>query len=1132
MASILTGTVGNYPAKLTTIEGIGFTPREIDVITSVEHGKEDVSELARFLNISRSVIDHHLTNIVSKLQLGGKPPPLQESRTLTKQKKIISFLNASDLENKKFRCQHFVSLRVEEHFYNALKKIGDTIALPPTLYIDTKTCPENFPLGEFKKHLQKANITVEDYKEGAKGIEFILRFVVKQKSTNIEATAFSLELLKLGKINSQNPNKNLPELIIIDEQFDYFLGCLTIIRLMASIPEVEKIIAEFEKEHKNFLASANTKNTLFKRKNVLVGGAIFLVFVYFIGMQLFDVFHKYFFSNKESTNVRSSLQTPIESSFLKRPRILKQMEKCLQGHSGIQAIALVGVIGVGGAGKTTLARYYGKLKEDISLIWELNAQNHHSLANSFWELAYVLADTRGMKDELSFVQQIQNPRTKEIMLLNFIKHALHKKPNWLLIYDNVESFSSISHMFPTDPSQWGAGKVIITTRNEHIHETSYLSPKDVIYVEQLNKQEKLSLFCKILYDKESSMLGLSQRREVIKFLKYIPPFPLDVSVAAYFIKNTQLTFKQYLAYIKEYSNNYEMVQLKLLKEVTDYDKTRYGIISSTIEKLNTTNPHFEALFFLITLLDSQNIPLSLLRNFKNTVIVDDFVYHLRQKGLLIRELFTNFAQENKVISLHRSTQNIGRIYLRNTIANSTKSDLITQIIKAVERSYNDDCIQNKQTNNLVLLIPHLEVLLNNIKELNLPDKKRHLYDLLRILGNIYYDFIRNLTKAEKLFLEALQIGGNEHPLLQKAQILSNLGEIYTTTNKFEDALKYIIQSQKLCKKLKNVEVLQARNLQIMGTAYRKTNNFQKALNALSEALEIIQKIKGKEERVIEGEIYTQLGFLYLAQYLNKKESKIARVYGKKALKLINGDKFFHTTNSEPPSYVTCVTGRFRWKHSQIIMISSFNYKSALKGLKEAEYIAVKNCAHNLHLKGRIYGEMGKVFLRLNELQKAEEILTACINSIGVGLGIHCTWVATTWRAEARIRLKKYREAYKDALSVLNLKERERNNLHDLWYWTASYHAAVAAFRLQDNQKSCDHFQDFLQNIKIFCKKFLSTRQYKELLAKKAFTIYPYKSEKCLPNIRRYLLQAQTIFSAIYGEKKPFIKDYVALNVIS
>lgn len=91
MASILTGTVGNYPAKLTTIEGIGFTPREIDVITSVEHGKEDVSELARFLNISRSVIDHHLTNIVSKLQLGGKPPPFKNHAHLQSKKKLLVF---------------------------------------------------------------------------------------------------------------------------------------------------------------------------------------------------------------------------------------------------------------------------------------------------------------------------------------------------------------------------------------------------------------------------------------------------------------------------------------------------------------------------------------------------------------------------------------------------------------------------------------------------------------------------------------------------------------------------------------------------------------------------------------------------------------------------------------------------------------------------------------------------------------------------------------------------------------------------------------------------------------------------------------------------------------------------------
>ncbi|MDI9635807.1 hypothetical protein QM565_08415 [Geitlerinema splendidum] len=41
-------------------------------------------------------------------------------------------------------------------------------------------------------------------------------------------------------------------------------------------------------------------------------------------------------------------------------------------------------------------------------------------------------------------------------------------------------------------------------------------------------------------------LQLPQKEEVNAFLKFIPPFPLDVSVAAYYIKSTHLTYEKYL----------------------------------------------------------------------------------------------------------------------------------------------------------------------------------------------------------------------------------------------------------------------------------------------------------------------------------------------------------------------------------------------------------------------------------------------------------------------------------------------------------------------------------------------------------------------------------------------------------
>ena len=77
------------------------------------------------------------------------------------------------------------------------------------------------------------------------------------------------------------------------------------------------------------------------------------------------------------------------------------------------------------------------------------------------------------------------------------------------------------------------------------------------------------------------------------------------------------------------SQNFDKGQKAFLKEVTDYSQTRYGLITLSITRLIETNPEYKDLLFLICLLDSQNIPLSLLASYKDSVLVDQFMRDLK-----------------------------------------------------------------------------------------------------------------------------------------------------------------------------------------------------------------------------------------------------------------------------------------------------------------------------------------------------------------------------------------------------------------------------------------------------------------------------------------------------------------------
>ena len=160
----------------------------------------------------------------------------------------------------------------------------------------------------------------------------------------------------------------------------------------------------------------------------------------------------------------------MHSLTLNRPEIIDQIKMKLKKQDDIQTVALVGV---GGAGKTTIARQYA-CKQKVSYLWEINAETKESLKASFENIAKKLANTEEYQKTLREIQALKDPAEKEEAIIHFVKSRLKAKKKWLLIYDNVETFTDIQKYFPYDSETWGNGKVIITTRDSNIDNNNNL----------------------------------------------------------------------------------------------------------------------------------------------------------------------------------------------------------------------------------------------------------------------------------------------------------------------------------------------------------------------------------------------------------------------------------------------------------------------------------------------------------------------------------------------------------------------------------------------------------------------------------------------------------------------------------
>lgn len=238
--------------------------------------------------------------------------------------------------------------------------------------------------------------------------------------------------------------------------------------------------------------------------------------------------------------------------------------------------ALRVLTGIGGIGKTSLARAYGgRNHHRYDLIWWIRSENQQLALEDFRELLVAL----GVPD----VQRLERPvQPAHVLLAN-------RKSRWLLVFDNVPRQASLRGLVPPV----GTGDVIVTSRTQ-----SWTDPRVVVHVPPLSIEDGMALLRDTSRDDDPAAAHT--------LVEELGGLPLALHQAGSYVAENPIGLAEYLRLYRAHR-----ARLNQLGTAPDYD-LRVGTTWEVSFQMIPENA--QTVLNVLAWLGPERVPLDLLRH--------------------------------------------------------------------------------------------------------------------------------------------------------------------------------------------------------------------------------------------------------------------------------------------------------------------------------------------------------------------------------------------------------------------------------------------------------------------------------------------------------------------------------------